>query len=88
MNEQQAFDNGLMDMFPEFTNVANCTPLSLGEKRKRLSRDNCSRLTAIRSTPQLDSSLRISWLASMIVTRTLLDFRTSEPTCQSPTDCW
>jgi phospholipase C len=29
MNEQQAFDNGLMDMFPAFTNVANCTPSSL-----------------------------------------------------------
>ena len=28
MAEQQAFDNGLMDMFPEFTNE-NCTPASL-----------------------------------------------------------
>ncbi len=29
MAEQQAFDNGLMDMFPKFTNVGDCTPLSL-----------------------------------------------------------
>ena len=29
MAEQQAFDNGLMDMFPSFTNVGDCTPLSL-----------------------------------------------------------
>ena len=29
MAEQQAFDNGMMDMFPEFTNVGDCVPLSL-----------------------------------------------------------
>jgi len=29
MDEQQAFDNGLMDMFPKFTNVGDCTPVSL-----------------------------------------------------------
>ncbi len=29
MAEQQAFDNGLMDMFPTFTNVGDCTPSSL-----------------------------------------------------------
>src|ERR1700688_2967697 len=27
--EQQAFDHGMMDMFPEFTNVSSCNPSSL-----------------------------------------------------------